>query len=147
MSPHTNHYKAYSAANRTVAKTRQVVMLYDGAIRYVKQASRAIEEGLIEDRFKLLTKASEIMVGLQNSLDFEKGGDITNVLLSFYSNISRRIIMVNFSKATEVAQKQCEDIIAELKQMRDTWESIDQAVAKPEPHVATVQTSANGTTA
>lgn len=131
MSPRQSQYKAYSAATHTVAKTRQVVMLYDGAIRFIKQAMEAISENRIEERYKLLTKASEILVGLQNSIDFDNGGEIANVLHAFYVRISRRIIMVNFTKDAATALSQCEEIIAELKQMRDTWDQIDHTVGKP----------------
>ena len=48
--PHTGLYKAYSRANHTVSKTRQVVMLYDGAIRFMQQAAEAMEK---KDTMKL----------------------------------------------------------------------------------------------
>jgi flagellar protein FliS len=134
MSPQVNsQYKAYLKATNTVAKTRQVVMLYDGAIRFVKQAAIAIEETRIEDRFNLLCKASEIMVGLQGSIDFENGGEVASVLHAFYTSISRRIISVNFTKDKVLGQQQCNEIIEELKQMRDVWDSIDRTLGNPAP--------------
>lgn len=136
MSPTTSKYKAYSAATRTVAKTRQVVMLYDGAIRFLKQALHAIEEKRIEDRYKLLSKAAEIMVGLQSSIDFDNGGKIANVLHGFYTHVSRRIILLNCNKNWEDAKNQCAEIISELKQMRDTWDSIDHSVGVKEDNAA-----------
>jgi flagellar biosynthetic protein FliS len=75
-------YQAYAAATQTVAGTRQVVMLYDGAIRFVQQAKEAIRERRIEDRYNLLMKASGIVSGLQNCLDFERGGKIAKISVS-----------------------------------------------------------------
>lgn len=73
----------------TVAKTRQVVMLYDGAIRYMQQAKQAINNKEIEERYKLLVRVSEILMGLQSALDFEQGGDVARILYDFYSLIRR----------------------------------------------------------
>lgn len=130
MSPQKNaQYKAYSMATHTVAKTRQIVMLYDGAIRFIKQAQTAAGEGRIEDRFRLLVRASEVIVGLQSSIDFEKGGEVAQTLNRFYTNMSVRILSVNFNPKEAV--QLCEEIVDELKQMRDVWHSIDSGEAMP----------------
>ncbi len=125
----TSQYQAYSLATRTVAKTRQVVMLYDGAIRFIKQAKEAIAENRIEDRFKLLLKASDIIVGLQSSIDFENGGEVAHTLHRFYTQISTRILSVNFDRDGE---KVCDTLIDDLKQMRDVWSTIDSTVTQGE---------------
>jgi flagellar protein FliS len=124
MSPQKNAHKAYSAATRTVAKTRQIVMLYDGALRFIKQARVAITDKRIEDRFNLLVRASDIIVGLQNSIDFENGGAVAHTLHHFYTNMSVRILSVNLHPRDSLAL--CDGIIEDLKQMRDTWDSIDR---------------------
>jgi len=124
------HYNAYSMATRTVAKTRQVVMLYEGIIKYIKQAEIAIDDGRIEERFNLLNKASEIILGLQVSIDFENGGNIAGVLNDFYSNMSMRVLGVNFIKDKQLAKEKCEELVTELKQMRDTWENIDNNISE-----------------
>jgi flagellar protein FliS len=125
MSPQKNQYQAYSIATRTVAKTRQIIMLYDGAVRFLKQATVAIEEKRIEDRFNLLKKASDIMMGLHGALDFENGGDVAHVLHRFYASMSMRMLSVNFKKKKEESLALCQQLIEELKQMRDVWENID----------------------
>ncbi len=126
MVQKTNSYKAYIKATSTVAKTRQVVMLYDGAIRFLKQGAIAIREKRIEARFHLLNKSSEIIVGLQSSIDFENGDKIAHTLHGFYTQINRRILAINFIKDMQESEKQCNEVIADLKQMRDVWDSIDQ---------------------
>jgi len=115
-------YHAYNLANRTVGKTRQVVMLYDGIIRFIKQAKQAIEENRIEDRYKLLTKATEVLVGLQGSLDFEQGGTVARTLHDFYISMESRLMSIHRTHDTKV----CEELINELKQMRDVWDKIDK---------------------
>jgi flagellar secretion chaperone FliS len=115
-------YQAYAAATQTVAKTQQIVMLYDGAIRFVQQAKEAIKDKRIEDRYNLITKATDVVAGLQGCLDFENGGDIARVLYNFYASIESRLFSVHRSNSAET----CDEVIADLKQMRDVWQEIDR---------------------
>jgi len=123
-------YRAYAAATGTVAKTKQVVMLYDGIIRCLKHAEIAARENRIEDRYNQLVKASEIVMALQSSIDFDKGGDIASILHEFYTQIARRIISVNFLKDVEKASQLCLELIEEIKQMRNVWDDIDRSLTQ-----------------
>ncbi len=114
--------KAYVNAQHTVQKSRQVVMLYDGAIRFAKQAKEAIEQKKIEERYNLLVRVSDIMQGLQSCLDFENGGEAAVSLYDFYSSIYARIIDIQRSNDAVM----CESLIADLKKMRDFWDVIDK---------------------
>ena len=115
-------YKAYAAATQTVAKTKQVVMLYDATIKSVKQGCEAIEQGDIETRYNSLVKASEIIFGLQGCLDFDAGGDIAQTLYDFYSSIDARLMSIH--RTNDVVM--CQQIIDELKKMRDAWADLDK---------------------
>ena len=117
-------YQAYVQATHTVAKTKQIVMLYDGVIRFVQQAKEAIREKRIEDRYKLLLKASEVIYGLQGALDFEQGGHVAKVLYNFYSNVDMKIFTIHRTNSIE----ECDVVIADLKQMRDVWAEIDESM-------------------
>lgn len=121
-------YQAYVSATQTVAKTKQIVMLYDAVIRYLQQVKEAIGEKRIEDRYNTLVKASEIIFGLQSCLDFENGKDIARILYNFYSSIDNRMFSIHRTNSVET----CDEIIAELKQMRDVWQEIDQAPGSEE---------------
>jgi flagellar secretion chaperone FliS len=124
--------QAYSQAQHTVGKTRQVVMLYDGAIRYLQQAREAIEHNRIEERFRLLSRVSEILMGLQSSLDFEKGENVARVLYDFYSVQDHRITTIQRTNNSNL----CDSVIEDLKVMRTTWNEIDQASSdRTAPHV------------
>ena len=116
-------YQAYAAATQTVARTKQIVMLYDGVIRFVQQAKEAILENRIEDRYNMLTKATEVLLGLQACLDFENGGHIARVLYQFYSHIDSQIFLIHRNNSTQT----CDEIITEMKKMRDVWQEIDES--------------------
>lgn len=118
-------HKAYQQASHTVAKTRQVVMLYDGMIRFMNQAKEAIESGdimRIEERYQKLTKVTDIIAGLQACLDFNAGQEMSSVLYSFYASIERRVFNLHHAPDATV----CAQIIAELKEMREVWNTIDR---------------------
>lgn len=136
----STRYKAYSKAAHTVAKTRQVVMLYDGIIRFMSQAKEAMENNEIERRFKTLSRSSEIIAGLQACLDFDAGGETAQVLSDFYSAIDMRIFQLH--RTNDPAEAQA--LIVELKSMREVWNGIDhgsnpQAAEKPAEPDAGVQ--------
>lgn len=131
MSPQHLAHQAYVHAFHTVGKTRQVVMLYDGSIRFLKQAREAIAEKRIEDRFNLLTRASDVMLGLQASLDFESGGSVAKVLYDFYSSVDSRILTIQRTNDLGL----CDDLIAELKEMREAWNVIDHDAPVPSDRV------------
>jgi flagellar protein FliS len=114
--------RAYSKASHTVGKTRQIVMLYDGMIRLVQQAAEAIEHKDFETRYNKLSRVTEIIIGLQASLDFEAGGSTAQVLYDYYAALELRIYPIHHSN--DIAA--CQSVIADLKTMRDVWHRIDQ---------------------
>lgn len=118
--------KQYTSANHaTENKARQVVMLYDGAINYVNKVKFALENNDIETRYNFIEKATNIINGLQASLDFEKGGEIAKLLDDYYFSIYMRLTSINFSNNIEI----CESVIKELKMMRDAWVEVEETTS------------------
>lgn len=124
MSVNRDKFKAYNQATHTVSKTRQVVMLYDGAIRFLQQAREAMEVRQIEKRYNLLVKASNIMLGLQSCLDFTQDKAIAQTLYDFYSSADARILSMHRSNDSKV----CDQLIQELKELRTIWASVDNGI-------------------
>lgn len=122
MTQKPHPIQAYTRATHTVAKTRQVVMLYDGMIRFLNQAADAMEKGAIEERYTKLCRASDVITGLQGALDFEAGGHTAQVLYDFYGSVEMRIMELH--RHPNAAS--CRQIVAELKEMRDVWDGIDR---------------------
>jgi flagellar secretion chaperone FliS len=122
-----NSYKAYNRATATVSKTRQVVMLYDGIIRFLQQAIEAIEKKDYELRYQKLTRAADIVMGLQGALDFDMGGKSARILYDFYAGLDLRLLAIH--RSNDVAD--CNAMIAQIKQMRDVWYGIDRGSESP----------------
>ena len=128
MSSNRNKFKAYSKATHTVSKTRQVVMLYDGVIRFLQQAREAMEAKNIERRYNLLVKASNVILGLQSCLDFTQDRAIAQTLYDFYSSADARILSMH--RTNDV--KLCDHLISELKELRNIWATVDNGAPENE---------------
>ena len=120
MSYHSQDNSAYAAASNTVSPLQAVVMLYDGMIRSITAAKLAIEEDRIEDRFNATKKASQILLGLQANLDFEKGGDVSPMLSQFYDTMFRRFQEINSANSIEI----CDEVIRSLGNVRKSWHEL-----------------------
>ncbi len=120
MSYHSQARSAYAAASNTVSPLQAVVMLYDGMIRSVNAAKLAIEENRIEDRFNHTKKASQILLGLQANLDFEKGGEVSPMLSQFYDTLFMRFQQINSANSVEI----CDEVIRSLSNVRKSWHEL-----------------------
>jgi flagellar protein FliS len=97
-----------------------VVMLYDGALRFLGEASAAATRGDLRARAQTISRALAIIAELQNTLDLEKGGDIASQLDDLYAYITSRLLDValkNDATAIDEARKL-------LTPIRDAWSQI-----------------------
>ncbi len=135
-------FAAYEYAADTIPPLRQIVLLYDAALRRVREARRAVEEGRIEDRFRAVEKATAIIDALHRALDFERGGEIASILDLYYTDLAVRLQAINV-RNDPVA---CDEVIARLLDMRTAWaklagegeegEIADNATPAPAPRAA-----------
>lgn len=121
---------AYQTAAETVTPARAIVMLYDGAVQRLRQAGRAIAEGRIEDRYKLVGKAHAIVHGLQCQLDFDAGGEVALLLDRYYAYLLHRMTQINVHNDPAI----CDEVVARLRDMRASWAAIAETHnASPPP--------------
>ncbi len=111
---------AYQAASTTVTPAMAIVMLYDGAMKFLSLATTAIAEGRIEDRCRLVTKAHAVIHGLQCQLDFNVGGEVAETLDRYYSYVLHRMMQVNIKNDPAI----CDELIDRLREMRESWATI-----------------------
>ena len=113
-------YKAYARATHTVSKIRQVVMLCEGAIRFMQQAMEAIRDEDAQARYDKLSKTSEIILALKAALDVSGGDPIAVQLDHFYHQLDSRILAVHHTHDLG----ECADILKELRNLKDSWDTI-----------------------
>jgi flagellar protein FliS len=100
----------------------QVLMLYDGAMRFLLQAKSAIERGEIEARCNANRRAMQIIAYLLDMVNPETGGDAAKGLFRIYTSLLKRMMMIDFENNAAV----CEEVVVHLRALRG---SMAQAVA------------------
>lgn len=68
----------------TASKEQILLMLYQAAIKNCKKAIEAIENKEIAKKGEFIGKLQDIVIELNNSLDFSVGGDIAKELSTLY---------------------------------------------------------------
>ncbi len=105
----------------TSSPVRLVVMLYDGAIRFLSLARERMADGNLEERHSNLIKAQNIIAELLSSLDLEQGGDIAANLRRLYSFMLQQLVEANlFDKPQPI-----DDVMRLLRELRESWMEID----------------------
>jgi flagellar protein FliS len=125
-----NAQSAYFESRILSAEPLELVrILYRSAMESVGDARRHLAAKEIRERAKALSKASEILLELTASLDFERGGEISRQLAALYEYMLLRL--------TEANLKQNDEILAEvlglLATLLEGWEGISQNQEAAEP--------------
>src|SRR5262245_58646214 len=105
----TQQYLRQQIENASPAQ--QLVLLYDGAIKFLMQAKEAIGRGDIQGRHNSNRRAMEIVGYLLEILDVEKGGEVAQRLQRIYSFILKRLMDVDFRNDPVV----CDEVIEHLR--------------------------------
>jgi flagellar protein FliS len=104
----------------TATQEQLIVMLYDGANRFLAQASVAMGERQIESAHNKLRRAEMIISHLQASLDYERGGEIAPRLASIYVFCQRHLNQARIHADPE----RIEQVRSLLGTLRDAWAQI-----------------------
>lgn len=99
MSYGLGAYKKTSV--QTASKEQILLMLYQAAIKNCKKAIESIEAKDVAKKGEFIGKLQDIVIELNNSLDFEVGGDIAKELSSLYDYILYSSTQANIKIDTE----------------------------------------------
>jgi flagellar protein FliS len=113
--------KAYLSTQVTTATQGDLLlMLYDTAIKHIKQAKDKIAERDFAAKGISITKAIEIVSELHESLNKEKGGDIARNLSRMYFMCNTRLLQANM----EMNPRKLDEVIAILNGLRQAFAQI-----------------------
>ena len=94
----SNPYRQYQkTAVTTASREKILLMLYEGAIRFVKQAKVAMDQKKIAEKGKFISKATAILSELMATLDFKVGGELAVDLENLYVFMIDKLIEGNIS--------------------------------------------------
>lgn len=111
---------AYDQAATTMPALQQIVLLYDCAIRRLKEARAAIESGRVPARHVAIGKAAAIVDALQRSLDLERGGEIARNLDRLYTHLGFRMQQINLADDPAI----CDEVAERLGELRTAWATL-----------------------
>ena len=111
-------YKEVSIS--TSSPTNLVVLLYQGALRFLHEAVDDIKRQDYVHKRQSIDRAAAIVQYLQSTLDTEKGQDIARELNRLYDYITSRI----YEGSTKLDCKPIEEVIKLLETLLSGWEQI-----------------------
>ncbi len=113
----SSHYKETQV--KTANQGKLIVMLYDGAIKFLKIAIEHLPTKKYDTVNNNIIKAQDIITELMLSLNFEVG-DFANKLYGLYSYMNKRLVEGNIKKQAEPL----EEVIRYLGELKSAWEQI-----------------------
>jgi flagellar protein FliS len=103
-----------------------VVMLFDGALMAVTNATQLMKTGNIAGKGKSISKAISIIdSGLRASLDKTVGGAIAVNLDALYAYMSNRLLTANLNNDSAIL----EEVHGLLMELKTAWDAIGQQAA------------------
>ncbi len=104
----------------TVGKGRIVVLLYEGAVKFLKLAIKEIQAGNWAAKGEYIGKAQDIIFELNTVLDMDAGGEIAKNLRSLYIYMNRRLNQANIKKDAAIIQ----EVIGLMEELLYAWRQI-----------------------
>ena len=112
------------------------LMLYDGAIRFAKQARDAMQKEDWESSCEKLIRAQKILIQMQNGLKHDVNPELCSQLKSLYQFAYSRLVDANMTHKVSAIN----EALQILEHQRETWKLIVdriQASAEPQKPVTT----------
>lgn len=116
-----NGLNAYrETAVTTQNKGRLIVILYDGAIKFLRQAIADIEAEDFEAKGRNIGKALDIIYELNTILDMDAGGEVAQNLRGLYN-----FMCSHLTEASVKCQPQMiREVISLLEELNQSWKAI-----------------------
>jgi len=105
-------------ANTETSSLKQVVMLYDGAIKFLNLTAADIENKDFVAKAEHSNRAFDIINYLQSILNFEKGGESAVILDNLYRSITVLMLRASAELDAGLMRKAAELLVP----VRDAWE-------------------------
>lgn len=118
-----NPYQSYQAAQmETASPGKLLLMLYDGALRFLTQAQQAMEQKNWQDAHNFILRAEDIITELMSTLKLDMG-PIPQNLYRLYEYMNWRLLQANIKRNPEGLI----EVQERLRELREAWvEAIKQ---------------------
>lgn len=103
-----------------------VVMLYDGALRFMEAGKHAMAHRDVPKQNESLQRAQKIVMELMACLDMEQGGEIATNLMALYTYVLNELIDANVLDKPEGIDRS----IRVMSDLRDSWVQVEDTTRK-----------------
>lgn len=119
MSMSAQAYDQYKKTSvETLSPGKLLIMLYEGAIKNVRNARRAIQDNNLNQAHIQLLKAQDILIELMATLNMDY--KISESLYALYEYLHNRLVDANVNKDILVL----DEVEGFLHELRDTWQEV-----------------------
>jgi|SRR5699024_749945 len=118
MSYNKRNQAYQNNAVNTASGGELTLMLYNGCLKFVKQAMKDLESNNYEAKNTNIQKAQNIIQELMLTLD--RKIEISTQLLPLYEYMNHRLTEANIQNASEPL----EEVVSFLIEFRDTWKQV-----------------------
>ncbi len=116
-----NPYQSYQQNSVTTASPGELtLMLYNGCLKFIVQAKKAIADKNIEAKNTNIQKAQNIIRELMVTLNMNQ--EVSQNMMSLYDYMNRQLIEANL-KSDAAILDEVEGLVTEF---RDTWKEVIQ---------------------
>lgn len=99
-----------------------VVMLYDGALRFMEEGKRAMAAKDLELQNNKLQRAQKIIMELMSTLNLQQGGEIAKNLLGLYSFVVNELVEGNITDDPS----RIDNAMKTMSELREGWAEIEK---------------------
>jgi flagellar protein FliS len=116
-----NGIAAYqNSAVTTQSKERLIVLLYDGAIKFMKLAIKELHVKNYQAKGQYINKAKDIINELNAVLDMNSGGEIATNLRKLYCYMNKRLSEANIKRDPQIIY----EVIQLMEELNQGWRAI-----------------------
>jgi len=128
--PGKNPYDKYKQTEiNTASQGTLIVMLYDGAIKFLNIARENMASPKTYDVVNTnILKTQDILTELMLSINLNEKNDIAQNLFSLYMYFKKRLLEANIQKSVEIV----DEVIRLLKELREAWDKISATEVRTE---------------
>jgi flagellar protein FliS len=104
----------------TQQRGKLIVMLYDGAVKFLRIAKEKLRDGDCALKGVYIGKAQDIVAELNGCLDIQAAPQIATDLRALYNFLYRHMNEANIERS----EQKIDDCIRILEELRETWREV-----------------------
>lgn len=113
-----NPYAQYQQAQvDTASPERLLLMLYEGAIRFLNAARKGLDERKFDVAHHNIVKAQDILVEFMATLNMKDGGEVAQNLFDLYEYLNRRLGQANLEKSVALV----DEVLGFVRELHEAW--------------------------